>query len=129
METNESPPAETNETQPTEPKHRLLKTPFLWGSEIVSIRKQVCPDLKMDAGSLKMMDAMVNYFMKTLIKEATKHVDSNGLDVREIMAAVNQVFPEQLAKNAHQHGLEVVNQTLPKGLESRGKVDNLNDMI
>jgi len=126
---NESPPSETNETQSAEPKQRLLKKPFLWGSGIVNIRKQVRPDLKMQLGSVKMMDAMVNYFMKTLIKEATNHVDSNGLDVREIMAAVNQVFPEQLAKNAHQRGLEAVNQTLPKGLENRGKVDNLNDMI
>jgi len=95
-------------------KFRLLKVSFLWQWEIANIRKQVCPDLELQLDGMMMMDSMVNYFMKTLITEATKHADSNGLDVREIMAAVNQVFPEQLAKNAHQRGLEAVNQTLQK---------------
>lgn len=109
---------ETNETQRVR-KYDLLKFSFLWQSELTNIRKQVCPDLKLQLGGMKTMDSMVNYFMKKLIIEATKHVDSNCLDVREIMAAVYQVFPEQLAKNAHQRGLEAVNQTLPKS-EGRG---------
>jgi len=101
--------------QPVKKKYKLLKVSFLWQLELTNIRKQVCPDLELQLGGMMMMmDSMVNYFMKTLIKEATKHVDSNCLDVREIMAAINQVFPQQLAKNAHQRGLEAVNQTLPK---------------
>lgn len=63
------------------------------------------PDLVISYGAVKLTASFISYILNKIKEEAEK-TDSNGLGLREIHAVVKKVFPKQLAKQAHQHGLK-----------------------
>lgn len=80
---------------------------FLFGRQVYSAHKKLNPDLSISIGAVKFAANILNNMLKKLTEEAVK-IESNTLDVKEMHAVVNQVFPEKMAKLAHQHGLNAV---------------------
>lgn len=95
------------EQPPMEKKARKKIEWFLFGRQVYSAHKKLNPDLSISIGAVKFAANILNNMLKKLTEEAVK-IESNTLDVKEMHAVVNQVFPEKMAKLAHQHGLNAV---------------------
>ncbi|MCI21118.1 testis-specific Y-encoded protein, partial [Trifolium medium] len=115
--------------QPTEKKvlgRRVInvvrkKTPskyFEWGKQVYLLKEKVQPDVEISIMGVKRIARCVVYMRNELARIASEIAAANSetslnsttqIQVAEIEAAVNQLFPKQLAQGALQHALEAMN--------------------